>query len=256
MKRFPTGSRASRSSRSTSRRTLPTGCRSVDVPANDGKDASPTPWSTTCRRWPGRPTSGPSSSTCRCGTSAGTASCPLGPDFMVFDLDPGEGTSIVECCVVAGYVMDELDKDGPGALRQDERVQGTPALRGGGAEDDLGRRAEPCLRHRPQAGDGAPRPRGLQHAQVAAPGPGPHRLEPEPPGQDHRRRVLGAGHAHADGLDAGHAEPRCTGAPARRTRTLLRFETDDVLRRVETDGDLFAPLGLSCTLKRSAVPHD
>ena len=27
---------------------------------------------------------------------------PAPPDHMVFDLDPGEGTSIVECCVVAG----------------------------------------------------------------------------------------------------------------------------------------------------------
>jgi hypothetical protein len=26
--------------------------------------------------------------------------------------------------------------------------------------------------------------------------------------------------------------------------TLLRFETDDVLRRLDKDGDLFAPLGL------------
>ena len=26
---------------------------------------------------------------------------------------------------------------------------------------------------------------------------------------------------------------------------LLRFETNDVLRRIEKDGDLFAPLGLS-----------
>ena len=31
---------------------------------------------------------------------------------MVFDLDPGEGTSIVECCEVAGYVMDELAEQG------------------------------------------------------------------------------------------------------------------------------------------------
>ena len=37
---------------------------------------------------------------------------PARPDHMVFDLDPGEGTSIVECCVVAGYVMDELAQQG------------------------------------------------------------------------------------------------------------------------------------------------
>jgi bifunctional non-homologous end joining protein LigD len=37
---------------------------------------------------------------------------PTNPDFMVFDLDPGEGTSIVECCIVAGYIMEELAKEG------------------------------------------------------------------------------------------------------------------------------------------------
>ncbi len=31
---------------------------------------------------------------------------------MVFDLDPGEGTSIVECCIVAGYITKELEKEG------------------------------------------------------------------------------------------------------------------------------------------------
>lgn len=34
------------------------------------------------------------------------------PDHMVFDLDPGEGTSIVECCVVGRLVADLLEKDG------------------------------------------------------------------------------------------------------------------------------------------------
>ena len=33
---------------------------------------------------------------------------PARPDLMVFDLDPGPGTSIVECCVVAGYVTEAL----------------------------------------------------------------------------------------------------------------------------------------------------
>lgn len=33
---------------------------------------------------------------------------PASPDHMVFDLDPGEGTSIVECCVVAQWISAEL----------------------------------------------------------------------------------------------------------------------------------------------------
>ncbi len=34
---------------------------------------------------------------------------PAPPDLLVFDLDPGEGTALVECCQVALFVRDELD---------------------------------------------------------------------------------------------------------------------------------------------------
>ena len=37
---------------------------------------------------------------------------PAPPDLMVFDLDPGEGTTIVECCIVAGHIARELQKEG------------------------------------------------------------------------------------------------------------------------------------------------
>jgi bifunctional non-homologous end joining protein LigD len=37
---------------------------------------------------------------------------PASPDLMVFDLDPGEGTTIVECCLVAAHVARELEKEG------------------------------------------------------------------------------------------------------------------------------------------------
>ena len=33
---------------------------------------------------------------------------PKDPDFMVFDLDPGPGTSIVECCQVANWICERL----------------------------------------------------------------------------------------------------------------------------------------------------
>lgn len=36
---------------------------------------------------------------------------PAPPDFMVFDLDPGPGTSIVECCRVAQWIAERLDRD-------------------------------------------------------------------------------------------------------------------------------------------------
>jgi bifunctional non-homologous end joining protein LigD len=41
---------------------------------------------------------------------------PAPPDHMVFDLDPGEGTTVVECCRVAHYLVEELD-EGRGGCR-------------------------------------------------------------------------------------------------------------------------------------------
>ena len=169
---------------------------------------------------------------------------PGAPDHMVFDLDPGEGTSIVECCVVAGYVTDELPsrESSRSPRRAGPRVcSSTRAVGPRTTWDSLRERTHEIARKLESDHRGTG---GLQHAEVAAPGTRPHRLEPEPPGQDDRRRLLGPGDAGADGLDT--REPR-RGAAVRRqeaTRGILRFETDDVLRRVEKDGDLFAPLGL------------
>ncbi len=39
---------------------------------------------------------------------------PAPPDHLVFDLDPGEGASIVECCQVANLVAEILDEGRPG----------------------------------------------------------------------------------------------------------------------------------------------
>lgn len=36
---------------------------------------------------------------------------PARPDFIVFDLDPGPGTSIVECCQVAHWIADRLARE-------------------------------------------------------------------------------------------------------------------------------------------------
>ena len=39
-------------------------------------------------------------------------SLPGRPDHLVFDLDPGPGASIVECCRVASWIRDRLPRDG------------------------------------------------------------------------------------------------------------------------------------------------
>ena len=69
---------------------------------------------------------------------------PARPDHMVFDLDPGEGTSIVECCVVAGYVTDELAQQGIEAFAKTSGSERSPALRHRRSENDLG---EPAGAH-------------------------------------------------------------------------------------------------------------
>jgi bifunctional non-homologous end joining protein LigD len=38
-------------------------------------------------------------------------SIPAAPDYMVFDLDPGPGTSIVQCCRVAGWIAEHLGRE-------------------------------------------------------------------------------------------------------------------------------------------------
>ena len=97
---------------------------------------------------------------------------PARPDHMVFDLDPGEGTSIVECCVVAGYVMEELAQQGTESFPKTSGSKGLQLYAAVGAADDLGQSAGTRARDGPEIGVRSPGARGLQHAQVVAPGPG------------------------------------------------------------------------------------
>ncbi len=129
---------------------------------------------------------------------------PATPDHMVFDLDPGEGTSIVECCIVAGYIIEELEKEGLESFAKTSGSKGLQLYTVAAAEKYLGRGPGPRTRHRPQAGVRPSRPRGLQHAQVAPAGAGPDRLEPEPPCEDDCGGLLGARHAASNRLDTRH----------------------------------------------------
>ena len=169
---------------------------------------------------------------------------PARPDHMVFDLDPGEGASIVECCVVAGYVTHELAQQGIEVFAKTSGSKGLQLYATVGARttwDSLRERTHDIAR----------------------------KLE-----SDHRdlvvsnmRRSLRRGRVLIDwsqntsakttvavysvramptptvSTPVSHAEvQRCA---TKNDPLLLRFETNDVLRRIEKDGDLFAPLGLS-----------
>ena len=169
---------------------------------------------------------------------------PARPDHMVFDLDPGEGTSIVECCVVAGYVTDELARQGIEVFAKTSGSKGLQLYATIGARttwDSLRERTHDLAR----------------------------KLE-----SDHRelvvsnmRKSLRRGRVLIDwsqntaakttvAVYSVRAMPtptvstpvspaevqRCA---AKNDPRLLRFETNDVLRRMDKDGDLFAPLGLA-----------
>lgn len=56
--------------------------------------------------------------------SAGRGKLPANPDQMVFDLDPGEGTSIVECCAVAELIVEALASTHPDILAKTSGQKG------------------------------------------------------------------------------------------------------------------------------------
>ena len=130
---------------------------------------------------------------------------PKRPDLIVFDLDPGEPASIVECCQVALLLRDRLASDRLALL---PKTSGSKGLQLYGA---LGRRgwtgdevnafahevAEAVETDRATA-------RRLPHDKEPPAGEDPHRLEPEQPGEDDRHAVLDAGAARTVGVDAGH----------------------------------------------------
>jgi bifunctional non-homologous end joining protein LigD len=169
---------------------------------------------------------------------------PAPPDYVVFDLDPGEGTTIVECCTVAGYVADELGREGLEAFAKTSGAKGLQLYA------SVGPRAT-WQRTRDQAYEIARRLES-RHGELVV---------------SNMRRTLRKGRVLIDwsqnhpakttvAVYSVRANPEPTvSTPVtsseirecarRKDPTLLRFTTDDVLRRVEERGDLFAPLALT-----------
>jgi bifunctional non-homologous end joining protein LigD len=169
---------------------------------------------------------------------------PARPDHMVFDLDPGEGTSIVECCVVAGYVTDELAQQGIEAFAKTSGSKGLQlyaTVRARTTWESLRERTHEIARKLES-----------DHGELVV---------------SNMRRSLRRGRVLIDWSQNTSAKTTVavysvrampiptvstpvSAAEVQRCATkkdpqLLRFETNDVLRRIEKDGDLFAPLGLS-----------
>ncbi len=79
-------------------------------------------------------------------------SLPAPPDHMVFDLDPGEGSTIVECCPVAARHLGDPRAAPLEGAGQDQRVQGPSALCAPRRSSDLGQGAHRRPRDRHPTG--------------------------------------------------------------------------------------------------------
>jgi bifunctional non-homologous end joining protein LigD len=171
-------------------------------------------------------------------------SLPARPDLMVFDLDPGEGTSIVECCVVAVYVAEALEQQGMASFA---KTSGSKGLQ-------LYAAARPRTswdRQREKAYDIA-RQLETEHRDLVV---------------SNMRKTLRKGRVLIDWSQNHPAKTTVSVYSVRampeplvstpvspsevracadtRDPRLLRFDTAEVLRRIESHGDLFAPLASS-----------
>lgn len=166
---------------------------------------------------------------------------PSKPDYMVFDLDPGEGTSIVECCVVAGYIVQELEKAGTEVFAKTSGSKGLQlyaAARPKTTWDSLRDDAHEIARkleseHRDLVVSNMRKSLRQGHVLIDW-------------SQNHPAKTTVAVYSvRAKSLPT--VSTPVTPAEVRRCAKdrnpqLLVFETQDVLGRVERHGDLFAPL--------------
>ena len=157
-----------------------------------------------------------------------------GPDLIVFDLDPGPGTSIVECCQVALLLRPLLEADGLAPL---PKTSGSKGLQ-------LYARAH--VRDTSAVARALAQQLATQHPQLVV-----HRMAKD----------LRPGKVLVDWSQNNPAKTTVSvySLRAKRTPTVstpvtwaeveacraaddLVFSSDDVLARVAVDGDLFAPL--------------
>jgi bifunctional non-homologous end joining protein LigD len=169
---------------------------------------------------------------------------PARPDHMVFDLDPGDGTSIVECCEVAGYVMDELAEQGIESFAKTSGSKGLQLYAAVGPKmtwDTLRDRAHEVARkleseHRDLVVSNMRK--SLRRGRILIDW-----------SQNHSAKTTVAVYSVRAMAGPTVSTPVTPAEVEKCAKTkdprILRFETTDVLRRIDKDGDLFAPLGLT-----------
>jgi len=168
---------------------------------------------------------------------------PANPDFLVFDLDPGEGTTIVECCEVAGYIMGELAQQGTESFAKTSGSKGLQLYAAVGSKttwDSLRDRAHEIARKLESEHQDlvvSNMRKSLRRGRVLIDW-----------SQNHSAKTTVAVYL-VRAMPTPTVSTPVSPAEVRRCAEkhdplLLHFETEDVLRRVDKDGDLFAPLGL------------
>jgi bifunctional non-homologous end joining protein LigD len=243
MKRFPDGVESKFFFEKHVPSHAPDWVRTVDVPANDGQDVIPYAMVNDVPTLAWAANLGTIELHVPLWHVGRHRKLPARPDFMVFDLDPGEGTSIVECCQVAGYVMDELAEQGTEAFAKTSGSKGLQLYTAVGPRatwDDTRDRSHDIARkleadHRNLVVSNMRR--SLRPGRVLIDW-----------SQNHPAKTTVAVYS-VRAMSTPTVSTPVTQTEVRRCATkndptLLRFETDDVLRRLDKDGDLFAPLGL------------
>ena len=169
---------------------------------------------------------------------------PAPPDHMVFDLDPGEGASVVECCVVAGLLRRELARGGTESLAKTSGSKGLQLYAPVGPRTtwealrlrahDLARKLE--TDHRDLVVSNMRK--SLRRGRVLIDWSQNHPAKTTVAAYSVRARPTPTVSTPVTDAEVDRCARR--GDPG-----LLQFETDAVLRRVVRHGDLFAPLGLA-----------
>jgi bifunctional non-homologous end joining protein LigD len=163
---------------------------------------------------------------------------PAPPDYLVFDLDPGPGTSIAECCRVAQWVGERLDREalyaktsGSKGLQLYTRVQRTTWERLGERAHEIARQIE--RDHRDDVV--STMRKDLRNGKVLIDW-----------SQNSSVKTTVAVYSLRARPEPTVSTPVTWAEVDKCAKTgnsdTLRFETKDVLKRVEKYGDLMAPL--------------
>lgn len=157
-----------------------------------------------------------------------------GPDLIVFDLDPGPGTSIVQCCQVALLLRPLLEADGLAPL---PKTSGSKGLQ-------LYARAQ--VRDTSAVAKALAQQLATQHPQLVV-----HRMAKNlRPGKvlvdwsqnNPAKTTVSVYSLRAKQTPTVSTPVTWAEVEACRAADDLVFSSDDVLARVAADGDLFAPL--------------